>query len=131
MAVTRPEKKVILEYISNPDSACLSEQLLDDPTIPRWVFADDPPEESPTLHLPHSQGKMGVWSVKHSCTYLTGLGYLVREGSKIVLSSGPFFGGDLAFSSSQHGLKFDIAFTFNEWKERSTPCRCHLKIPPM
>lgn len=129
--VQREEKNEILEFLVNPDSKCLSESLLADPQIPRWVFSDDPPEESPSLHLPGSGRKIGVWSLKHSSTYITGVGYLVRDGSRIVVTSGPFFGfGDLSFSSSNQGIALSVQLHLNDWKQKGGTCRCHCQVPP-
>ena len=130
--VQRDDKDKIFDYLTNPDSTCLSEELVADPEIPFWVFSTDPPEESPTLHLSGGRGKIAVWSNKHLSTYINGVGYLVKQGSHIGISEGPFFGGgDMSFSSCHQGMAFQVHLTMNDWKKKEKPCRCHLQVPPV
>lgn len=120
------------KFMVHPTAVCVSDDptVLGHPLMPRWEFRNAPPESSPELVLPKGKGKVGVWSVKHRCTYLGGLGFLVgdQRGDVHLVESTFFSGGDLDYSSNHSGFHFHMTLTINNWELPQTPCECHRKF---
>lgn len=122
--------QLAFQYLSHPTRVCIKDQpdILNHPLMPKWEFSDAPPDCSPVLVLPR-RGKVGIWSIKHRCVYLSGLGFLVCDGDGGVhLAETSFFsGGDFDFSAPTNGFHFNMTFSLNHWELPSPPCACHTK----
>ena len=119
------------QFLAHPTKVCLFDDptLANHPLLPRWEFSNTPPDDSPVLVLPKGQGKIGVWSIKHRCSYLSGLGYLVMDDDNSVhLVETTFFSpGDFHFSAPTVGMRFNCTLSLNDWDPPHKDCACHVK----
>ena len=119
------------QFLSHPTRVCISDDpaILNHPLMPRWEFSDSPPDSSPVLVLPKRRGKVGVWSFKHRCVYISGLGFLWNdsEGGVHLVEAAFFSAGDMDFTAPAEGLHFSCTLAINHWELPATPCACHQK----
>ena len=117
-------------FMAHPTRFCVEPGLLVNNLLPRWEFSDEPPDGSPVLVLPNRRGKVGVFSIKHRATYLSGVGYLVIDADENthVVHNPVFSGGVLDFSAPANGFHFNMSFTINDWVLPAGGCTCHRKL---